>query len=58
MLDGIVYAAITAMVFAATENVLYIYRNGYLENGWIGFWALVFIRVMLVGWRCSTNSYR
>jgi RsiW-degrading membrane proteinase PrsW (M82 family) len=50
VLDGIVYAAITAMGFAATENVLYIYRNGYLENGWIGFWALVFIRVMLVGW--------
>ena len=50
VLDGIVYAAITAMGFAATENVLYIYRNGYIENGWGGFWALVFIRVMLVGW--------
>ena len=50
VLDGIVYAAITAMGFAATENVLYIYRNGYIENGWAGFWTLVFIRVMLVGW--------
>jgi RsiW-degrading membrane proteinase PrsW (M82 family) len=50
VLDGIVYAAITAMGFAATENVLYIYRNGYLTDGWIGFWVLVFIRVMLVGW--------
>jgi protease PrsW len=50
VLDGIIYAAITAMGFAATENVLYIYRNGYLENGWVGFWALVFVRVMLVGW--------
>ncbi len=50
VLDGIVYAAITAMGFAATENVLYIYRNGYLESGWGGFWALVFVRVMLVGW--------
>ena len=50
VLDGIVYAAITAMGFAATENVLYIYRNGYLENGWGGFWTLVFIRIMLVGW--------
>jgi protease PrsW len=50
VLDGIVYAAITAIGFAATENVLYIYRDGYLENGWVGFWALVFIRVMLVGW--------
>ena len=50
VLDEIVYAAITAMGFAATENVLYIYRNGYLENGWGGFWTLVFVRVMLVGW--------
>jgi len=50
VLDGIVYAAITAMGFAAVENVLYIYRNGYLENSWQGFWTLVVIRVILVGW--------
>ena len=50
ILDGIVYAAITAMGFAAVENVLYIYQNGYLENGWEGFWTLVVIRVFLVGW--------
>ena len=50
VLDGVVYAAVTAMGFAALENVLYIYRNGYLENGWEGFWVLVVIRVILVGW--------
>src|ERR1044071_3262743 len=50
VLDGIVYAAITAMGFAAVENVLYIYRNGYLESGWEGLWTLVVIRVILVGW--------
>ena len=50
ILDGIVYAAITAMGFAAVENTLYIYRNGYLENSWAGFWTLVVIRVILVGW--------
>ncbi len=50
VMDGIVYAAITAMGFAATENVLYIYRNGFLEGGWTGFWTLVFVRIMLVGW--------
>ncbi len=50
ILDGIVYAAITAMGFAAVENVLYIYRNGYQENGWQGFWILVIIRIFLVGW--------
>jgi protease PrsW len=50
VLDGVVYAAVTAMGFAAIENVLYIYRNGYLESGWEGLWTLVIIRVILVGW--------
>jgi RsiW-degrading membrane proteinase PrsW (M82 family) len=50
ILDGIVYGAITAMGFAAIENVLYIYRNGYQASGWEGFWTLVVIRVLLVGW--------
>ncbi len=50
ILDGIVYGAITAMGFAAIENVLYIYRNGYQEAGWEGFWVLVVVRVALVGW--------
>ena len=50
ILDGIVYGAITAMGFAAIENVLYIYRNGYQEGGWEGFWFLVIVRVALVGW--------
>ena len=48
VLDGVVYGAVTAMGFAAIENVLYIYRNGYLEGGWEGFWVLVVIRVVLV----------
>ena len=38
------------MGFAAIENVLYIYRNGFLEAGWQGFWTLVVIRVLLVSW--------
>jgi len=50
ILDGIVYGGITAMGFAAIENVLYIYRNGFQSGGWEGFWTLVFIRVLLVGW--------
>ena len=50
ILDGIVYGSIAAMGFAAIENVLYIYRNGYQGSGWEGFWLLVFIRVFLVGW--------
>jgi len=50
VLDVVVYAAITAMGFAAIENVLYIYRNGYQGGGWEGFWTLVVIRIILVGW--------
>ena len=51
VLDGIIYAGITALGFAAIENVLYIYERGYLESGWSGLWTLVFIRVILVGWQ-------
>src|SRR5574338_189199 len=50
VLDGVVYGAVAAMGFAAIENVLYIYRNGYMEGGWEGFWVLVVVRVVLVGW--------
>jgi len=49
ILDGIIYAAIVALGFAATENSYYIYTKGYLENGWGGFWLLVFVRIILVG---------
>lgn len=51
ILDGIVYAGIVALGFAATENTLYIYRDGYLESGYPGLLSLVFIRVVLVGWQ-------
>ena len=50
ILDGIVYGAVVATGFAAIENTLYIYRNGFQGGGWEGFWTLVFIRVLLVGW--------
>jgi len=50
LLDGIVYAGIAALGFAATENTLYIWR-GYESDGWTGLAALVIIRVVLVGWQ-------
>lgn len=50
ILDGIIYGGIVGLGFAATENTLYIYRNGYLESGWTGLFILVFIRVFLIGW--------
>ena len=50
-LDGIIYAAMVALGFAATENSFYIYSRGYQEGGWGALWLLVFIRVILVGWQ-------
>jgi protease PrsW len=50
ILDGIIYGGIAGLGFAATENTIYIYRNGYLEGGWEGLFALVIVRVVLVGW--------
>jgi RsiW-degrading membrane proteinase PrsW (M82 family) len=50
VLDGIVYAGIAALGFAATENVLYIWR-GYESGSWQGLFQLVLIRVILVGWQ-------
>jgi RsiW-degrading membrane proteinase PrsW (M82 family) len=51
ILDGIVYAAVTALGFAATENAYYIYTYGYSQEGWSGLMGMVFIRVFLVGWQ-------
>ena len=52
ILDGIIYAAIAALGFAATENVLYIYGHGYVDGGgWSGLWQLVFIRDIVVAWQ-------
>ena len=51
ILDGIVYAGIVALGFAATENTYYIYNYGFLEDGWMGLLMLVFVRVILVGWQ-------
>jgi RsiW-degrading membrane proteinase PrsW (M82 family) len=51
ILDGIIYAGITALGFAATENAYYIYSYGYAEGGWAGLFSLVFVRVILVGWQ-------
>ena len=51
ILDGIVYASIAALGFAATENVYYIYNYGYAESGVSGLIWLVFVRVILVGWQ-------
>ena len=51
ILDGIIYAGVTALGFAATENVQYIYEHGYLSGGWEGFWQLALIRILVVAWQ-------
>jgi len=51
LLDGIIYAGVTALGFAATENTYYIYTYGFQESGWSGILALAFIRIILVGWQ-------
>src|SRR5512136_475290 len=51
ILDGIIYAGVAALGFAATENVYYIYTYGFLQNGWSGLVSLSFIRIILVGWQ-------
>lgn len=50
VLDGMVYAAITALGFAATENLLYLYFAGYGEGGYAGLGVLFVLRVILGGW--------
>lgn len=51
ILDGIIYAGVVALGFAATENSYYIYTYGFAENGWGGLISMTFIRVILVGWQ-------
>lgn len=51
ILDGIIYAAVVALGFAASENIYYIYQYGFVENGYQGLVALIIVRVILVGWQ-------
>lgn len=49
VLDGIVYASVVALGFAATENVLYLSSAG-AEEGLSGMLVLFLLRVVLGGW--------
>lgn len=49
VLDGIVYAAVVALGFAATEDVFYLF-SGYQDQGWSYFFALFVVRVVMTGW--------
>jgi RsiW-degrading membrane proteinase PrsW (M82 family) len=56
VLDGIIYAGVTALGFAATENVLYLYERGFLEDGWEGLWFLFFLRVIFGAWNHASYT--
>lgn len=49
ILDGIVYAGIVGLGFAATENVLY-FLGQYSDAGWGGMFANFFLRVGVFAW--------
>lgn len=51
VMDGIVYAAVAALGFAATENVYYLYVLGYQEDGWGGLGWLFVLRILVFGWQ-------
>ncbi len=51
LMDGIFYASIVALGFAATENVFYIYTQGFQTDGLPGILFMTFVRVILVGWQ-------
>jgi RsiW-degrading membrane proteinase PrsW (M82 family) len=51
VLDGIIYAGVAALGFAATENTYYIFTYGFQQSGWSGLISLTFVRVILVGWQ-------
>ena len=51
VLDGIIYAGVAALGFAASENTYYIFTYGFQQGGWSGLLALTIIRVFLVGWQ-------
>lgn len=50
ILDGIVYAAIVALGFAATEDSLY-YFSAFHHAGLGAMAALVFVRLVIFGWQ-------
>jgi protease PrsW len=50
ILDGIVYASVAALGFAATEDVFY-YFSAYTDNGLGGMATLVFLRLVIFGWQ-------
>lgn len=49
-LDGLLLGGVAGLGFAAAENTLYIYRNGFIQYGWAGLMSQTILRVILAGW--------
>jgi hypothetical protein len=50
ILDGIIYAGIVAIGFAASENVLYMMDRGYNAAGWPGLFDTAWTRLVVIAW--------
>ena len=53
IVDGIAYAAIVALGFAASENAYYLFERGYVEAGLQGLGVNFLFRVILGAWNHS-----
>lgn len=51
IVDGIIYASVAALGFAATENSYYIYNYGFAQNGYSGLFQIALLRSVVVGWQ-------
>lgn len=51
VVDGVVYASVAALGFAATENAYYLFARGFQEDGWGGLFGLFILRAIVFGWQ-------
>jgi RsiW-degrading membrane proteinase PrsW (M82 family) len=50
ILDGIIYAGMVALGFAASENVLYMVDRGFNMGGWPALFDMAWTRLIVIAW--------
>lgn len=50
VLDGIIYAGMVALGFAASENVLYMMDRGFNMGGWPALFDVAWTRLIVIAW--------
>ncbi|NTW35752.1 MAG: PrsW family intramembrane metalloprotease [Syntrophobacteraceae bacterium] len=50
ILDGIIYAGMVALGFAASENVLYMVDRGFNMGGWPALFDVAWTRLVVIAW--------